>query len=410
MTMEVKKIMLFLFVLGIYCMTNAQENNKNGLKVGGFIQTDLEIVQKEGRSNMGSNPLYDKKRDGADKDYFVRYGVRRGGIRIAYSQKKVTGVFELDLSEGGLYPKAAVINVSPNEWIEINTGLQPIWFGEEVAYPTPKQEVLEHCNLLRNLFFLDRDIGMKISLKSPINWLTNGLKLDIGFVSGNGINRVSDSKINVVGHLKYERNMERIYLGVGCSFYSGKVHNMIKEIITVPPAFVVATPYQNIFSWEEKLSRTYFGIDAQCHFNIASLGTTEIKGEYIWGIQPSQKESFRSPNNDEYSNLPNYAFCLKRKFNGGYLYLFQNVGQLPLRLLFKYVWSNPNIDLKSEEKQFTSDVNCSTFGFGCQWNITKGLHITGIYHVNTNEHCNNLPSYTYDRKDNNLTLRMQYEF
>ncbi len=388
----------------------AQVDWKDRLQVGGFIQTELEWLQYEGKSNNGGKQTYEARRDGANNDYFVRYGVRRGGIRLAYNQGITTGVFELDLNDGGLYPKAAMIQIKPATFIEISAGLQAIWFGEEVPYPTPKQEVLEHCDLLRNLFFLDRDLGVKVSLKSPQDWATAGLRLDVGFISGNNINKVPDGKFNFVGHLKYEKTIQDVYFGIGTSMFTGKVHNMYKELTNNGATLSIPTTYNNIFTNEENPKRTYFGVDAQLKFNTSLLGTTELKGEYIWGTHPSQINSLRSPNNNEYSDNINDAYCLARKFNGGYIYAFQDLGRLPLRLLLKYTFYNPNTDLTSEEKQFTADVSYQTFGVGCQWRIAKGLGLTGIFNVNSNENCDNLAQYNYNRKDNHFTLRLQYEF
>ena len=388
----------------------AQENLNGKLQVNGFIQTEFEWVQWEGKSNNGSPQVYDPERDMADNDYFIRYGVRRGGIRLAYNQEKVQGIFELDLNDGGLYPKAAIINYRPWDFMEINAGLQTVWFGEEVSYPTPKQEVLEHCDLLRNLFFLDRDLGLKISLNSPKNWAINGLRLDLGFVSGNNINKVSDGRLNFVGHLKYKKTVNDIYFGIGTSVFAGKVHNMFKQIAQVANAYAIPSPYDKVITDEQNVSRTYFGIDAQLKFHTSLLGTTEIKTEYIWGTHPSQQNSFRSPNNNEYSQNPEDMFCFARHFSGGYVYLFQDIKNLPVRLLAKYTFMNPDNDVSSEEKLYAADVNYQTIGFGCEWNITKGLRLTGIYNMNINEKCATLPLYSYDRKDNHFTLRLQYEF
>ena len=406
-----EKIVLFLTTIFVISLAvTAQNDGKSRLQVNGFIQTEMEILQYEGKSNNGAVQTYDTKRDGSDNDYFIRYGVRRGGIRLAYNQGIATGVFELDLNDGGLYPKAAMIQIKPYEWIQIDAGLQTVWFGEEVPYSTPKQEVLEHCELLRNLFFLDRDLGLKVSLIAPQKWDIGKLRLDVGFVNGNNINKIQDGKLSFVGHLKYSTYVKDVYFGLGTSVFEGKVHNMYNELTNAGDSPDVPTAYDGIFSTKEDLKRTYFGIDAQLKFHTSYSGTTELKGEYIWGQHPSQLNSFRSPNNNEYSNNISDAFCMARKFNGGYIYVFQDIRNLPIRILLKYTFMNPNTELSSEEKAYATDVKYQTFGIGCAWNIAKGLRLTGIYNVNLNEKCNNLPSYSYDRKDNHFTMRLQYEF
>ncbi len=398
-----KVFTLLALALTIGFSAKAQESFKDRLQVGGFIQTDFEWLQYEEKSNTGSNQFYDPKKDNADNDYFIRYGLRRGGIRLAYNQGIVQGIFELDLNDGGIDPKAAIINIKPAEWIEINAGLQTIWFGEETSYPTPKQEMLEHCEMLRNIFFLDRDLGVKISLIAPQKSVFNGLRLDFGVVSGNSINKTPDGKVNFVGHLKYKTNIRNVYASIGTSLYYGKVNNASVSYISFDDNELDIT-----FAKENtKNKRLYYGIDAQVKFPTI-IGNTEIKTEWVYGIQPSMENSFRSPFNNEYNE--NTPFNIERKFFGGYVYWFQNIKQTPFRLLFKYTLFNPNTTADKEYYLSSTDVTFHTFGLGCQWNITKGLNLTALFNINKNEKVEHIPAYSYDRKDNHFTMRLQYEF
>ncbi|MBR1774183.1 MAG: hypothetical protein IJ759_01530 [Bacteroidales bacterium] len=401
--MKRKIFTLLAFAMLLNFTAKAQESFKDKLQIGGFIQTDFEWLQYQGKSNTGSNQFYNPDRDGEDKDYFIRYGVRRGGIRLAYSEGITQGVFELDLNDGGIVPKAAMINIKPADWIEINAGLQTIWFGEETPYSTPKQEVLEHCDLLRNIFFLDRDLGLKLSLIAPKDSRFNGLRFDFGFVSGNNINRVPDGKMNFVGRLKYSTQVNNVYAAVGTSVYYGKVNN----------ASNVWFNYINDSLWSynkkanTKNTRFYYGVDAQIKFP-TSMGSSEIKTEWVLGTQPSQVNSFRSPDNNEYD--PTNPFNIEREFFGGYIYYFQDLWQSPFRLLLKYTLMNPNTEADKKFYLSSTDITYQTFGIGCQWNITKGLRFTTMFNVNLNEKSDKMPSYSYDRKDNHLIMRLQYEF
>ncbi|MBP3254134.1 MAG: hypothetical protein J6M30_06475 [Bacteroidales bacterium] len=401
--MKRNTVTLLAFALLTCFFAKAQDGFKDKLQIGGFIQTDFEWLQYEGKSNTGSHQLYNADRDGADKDYFIRYGVRRGGIRLAYSEGITQGVFELDLNDGGIVPKAAMINVKPADWIEINAGLQTIWFGEETPYSTPRQEVLEHCDLLRNIFFLDRDLGLRLSLKAPETSRLKGWKLDLGFVSGNNINRVPDGKMNLVGRVKYSTDINRVYAALGASFYYGKVNN----------ADSVWLNYINDSLWvhnkeaNTKNTRFYYGLDAQIKF-FTAMGCTELKTEWVLGTQPSQLLSLRSPDNNEYD--ASNAFNTERMFFGGYVYAFQDLWQSPFRLLLKYTLMNPNVEADKKFYLSSADITYSTFGIGCQWNIAKGLRFTTMFNMNFNEKNQYIPSYSYDRKDNHLIMRLQYEF
>ena len=388
----------------------AQESFKDRLQVNGFIQTEFEYTQWEGKSNNGKYQTYTDGIDNADKDYFLRYGVRRGGIRMAYIQGKIQGIFELDLNNGDIYPKAATINYRPWDFMEINAGLQTVWFGEEVPYSTPKQETLEHCEILRKLFPLDRDLGLKISLYAPKESAFNGLKLDVGLVTGDGINLSSDGRLNFVGHLKYNNRINDIQFGIGTSLYAGTVSHVGTKTYTYGEAGASYSVTKNV---NKTLNRTYYGLDAQVKIP-TSLGTTEIKGEYIFGNQVSQANSFSSPNGNEYTTG---VFDTQRKFYGGYAYLFQDLGKLPLRVLLKYTHITPDKDIKQKDLPEGELVAYNTFGIGCQWKIFKGLQLTALFDVNSNLSYNkeNILTadpykYSYDRKDNHFTLRLQYEF
>lgn len=398
-----KVFTLLALALTIGFSAKAQESFKDRLQVGGFIQTDFEWLQYEEKSNTGSNQFYDPEKDNADNDYFIRYGLRRGGIRLAYNQGIVQGIFELDLNDGGIDPKAAIINIKPAEWIEINAGLQTIWFGEETSYPTPKQEMLEHCDLLRNIFFLDRDLGVKVSLIAPKTSVLNGLRLDFGVVSGNSINKTPDGKVNFVGRMKYKTNIGNVYASIGTSLYYGKVNNTSDNYKSFDDdGLNISFKKANT-----RNKRVYYGVDAQVKFPTI-IGNTEIKTEWVYGTQPSMENSFRSPFNNEYDATT--PFNIERKFFGGYVYWFQSIKQTPFRLLFKYTLFNPNTMANEEYYLSATDVTFHTFGLGCQWNIAKGLNLTALFNINKNEQVEHIPSYSYDRKDNHFTMRLQYEF
>jgi hypothetical protein len=142
----------------------------------------------------------------------------------------------------------------------------------------------------------------------------------------------------------------------------------------------------------------------------SSLGSTQLRGEYLFGDQPGGSSSSKSPNA---STLPT-ADTYLRNFRGGYVMLVQDLGKLPFAAVLKYDWYDPNTKISKNEIGLNNtnkgDIAQNTFGFGMLWNINASLRLQAYYEINKNEKTENLTAYNDDRKDNVFTLRMQYKF
>lgn len=64
------------------------------------------------------------------------------------------------------------------------------------------------------------------------------------------------------------------------------------------------------------------------------------------------------------------------------------------------------------ENSFTSktDLAQSTIGIGGIYNFNKHIRLQAYYEFNFNEKSNLVKGYENDRKDNVLTVRLQYKF
>lgn len=397
-----KKRFLTLMAIVALCGTHAfAQEKKDEFKISGYIQAQAELVGKDGKSKTGANTAYGEAYDG-DKDNFLRYGLRRSRIKLQYTKGIAKGVFEMDLSEGGIKPRNAFVQIDPLNWLSLQAGLVTLWYGHEVGYSSSDLEVLERSKFIQDLFPDEKDLALRLTLKSPKGSQFEGLKLDLGLVSGQAINKTLDGRVNFLGRLGYSHASSTLEYGFGLSYYHGTTNNSSTEWYEV-----------NNNAWEvksveanSKNKRQYLGVDAQLSFESA-MGLTNIRGEFSFGTQPSQSGSLKSPNGNTYSSD---AFNYNRKFIGSYLYLIQDIYMTPLTALLKWAYVDNNSELSGDDITNKADLAYNDFGLGLMYRITPALRLTLMYDINVNEKTNQISKYSEDVSDNIMTLRLQYKF
>lgn len=397
-----KKIIIFIaFITIINGAIFAQEKKEDKLKISGYLQGQTEIVGKDGKSKTGGTTSYDDNKDGKDNDYFIRYGLRRGRIKFVYSEKIAKLVYEMDMTENGFKSESAYLEVTPLDFLSLRAGLMTDFFGDEVQYASNKLEVVEMSQVIQKLFPEKKDIGFLLSLNGKKNSYFDGVKLDIGLVSGNAIHKDDDGRMNFMAHLKYNHSNDNIKYGIGASFYRGTTNN-------------IDTLYYQVRdnAWQsdsveanKKNIRQYVGFDGQISFNVIG-GLTNIRAEYVFGSQPSKENDLKSPDGDAYTSKFNH----KRNFQGGYLYVIQDVYHTPLTVIAKCAYIDNNTDLKKNDITNPTDLSYMNYGLGMYWTINSNLRITAMYDINKNETTNKISKYSTDVKDNVFTLRLQCKF
>jgi len=376
------------------------------LKVSGYIQAQTEIGQIGAAAKTGANGgKYSEAIDGKNADSFTRYGIRRGRIKFQYSEKIAKGVFELDLTDKSIGIKDAYLQIDEPllNMFSLKAGIFDRCFGDEVSYSSSSIESAERSLIIQKLFPDEKDLGTQITIKAPANTMLEGLKLDAGLFSGNGIRTDDNSKVDFIGHLKYDKAFSNMAFGIGASMYSGTTNNADSNYYTVNNAKWTREEVGK----NQLNKRQYFGFDGQ--FSIETLmGITSIRGEYLFGEQPSVSGDFASPQANTYTSSS--AFSYKRNFSGGYVYFLQDIYRTPLTLVLKYSYLDPNTELKGDEIKNKADVAMSSFGIGGLWRINSSLRLMGFYEINSNEKTNGVSGYNGDIKDNLFTLRLQYKF
>ena len=408
-------------------------------KINGYIQAQFQLADSAGESSFdgGNFP------SGTDK----RFAIRRGRIRMQYEspaneKKIITSLFvmQFDVTEKGLTIKDAFVKLTDPwiGWASVTAGMQNRPFGFEVPFSSNLRESPERGRMSQIIFPGERDLGAMITIQPPKSSRFNWLKLDAGMFNGNGARGPGldgsdfDKYKDFIGRFSINKSSfsELIKFGFGVSYYYGgyRVDTVNVNSMGIDSAGM------NAFTIENKKSdfynvavldrgeilRKYVGIDAQ--FSIEwKPGITTLRAEYIQGDQPGFTSSSAPWSATTSPAALNASDIYKRKFNGGYFYLLQNILQSPVQIIVKYDWYDPNTKIEGDAigkkvtgnnfKAFSAtDLKYETWGFGLAYRWDSDFKITAYYDLVKNETSENLVNYQKDLHDNVFTLRFQMKF
>lgn len=379
-----------------------------GLRLSGYVQAQAEWGQEDASLRVG------KSRTEQTGKSFSRMGIRRGRIKASYEQGIGQAVLQLDMTERGVGLKDAYLSIrSPWSALgqsSLKAGVFDRPFGTEISYSSARRESPERSAVYNALFPEERDMGIMITLRADKDSWWSRFTLEAGLFAGNGIKQETDSRKDFIGHLSYKEKLNKTTdLGLGFSYYNGSRWLGIVPGLNIDGLLAAPSPPTPYEPTEGRyFKREYFGVDASIGFT-TRLGRTSLRGEYLWGVQPSTETSFRSPNSSD----PKLELGYSRKFRGGYLMLVQGLGRSPLSLVLKYDLLDPNTALSFEgagaEPYRSTDLRIDNYGAGIVWDATKQLRFMGYIQYPINEIMLQR-GYMRDRLDNSFTLRMQYQF
>ncbi len=373
----------------------------NKLKISGYVQTQYQYGEKNASLKLGGN-------NENKEEAFNRIGIRRGRLKFVYDEGIASGVFQIDLTEKGLFLKDAYLNVK-DPWLKSNAlrvGVFDRPFGSEISYSSSRRESPERSTIFQTLFPNERDMGAMLHLQADKKSVWNFLTLQAGLFSGNAINKDVDNRKDFIGHLWGRKKWKLIEFGAGVSYYNGAVYQATGNVCSMKgKSFVVDDRTRNKGDFAK---REYFGTDLQFAIN-TSLGATSLRAEYLFGQQPGTAESSKSPDSPSLPSGDTYL----RDFSGAYAMLVQDIGTLPFAAVLKYDIYDPNTKLRGnevgEENTTITDLMQHTLGFGVLWHIIPTLRLTAYYDVNRYEKTASLPD-ANDLKRDVFTLRLQYKF
>lgn len=502
-----KLFICITIVIGFVSHSKAQSDttaNTNKEKIGkitisGYIQAQYQKFDRV--DSLGSVPKHYSKYYGGDFVNDVtssRFAVRRGRLKITHTTDITRGVLSFDITEKGFSVKDVYLSVKDPyiNLFELKAGIFNRPFGREVGYSSSLRESPERARLVQTIFPHERDLGVGFSFSLPQGSGFDFVELNTALVNGNSSALETDDYKDFIGNIKLklpykkERNFNA---EIGFSYYNGSVKHIYEPVDTI--ATNTARKYY-VYRFETvtdsfgtykgfvrdmettlacgtmggKIKREYMGIDGMIDFK-TPFGKLEIRGEYIWGTQPSyvntnifDKETviyndvstfspsgpttgvswavhkipqpFR-PVSVGLTEKPHNTMI--RQFNGGYLYFVQTIFDSKHQVVFKYDWYDPNTEIEGNElntdyifdvtdsipNTFISpaDVKYATLGFGWIWTIQPNVKLTVYYeHVKNeiteidkyegdiNSGWHPRPGMKKDINDDVFTIRLQYMF
>lgn len=386
------------------------------LQFSGYIQGQYQVAESAGESTFegGNFPT------NVDK----RFTLRRARLKATYLTELSQFVFQIDATERGVFIRDLYAKFTEPylKAFSLTAGCMNRPFGFEVPYSSSLRESPERGRMSQTIFPGERDLGAMITFQMPKTSKWNILKVEGGFFNGTGLGAADfDSYKDFIGNIGINRTTksEKISYAVRASYYNGGVNQNSSTVYSMGTDSLGA----NVFKMNKDTSnfgaaakRVYTGFDAQLNID-GKFGMTSLRAEFIAGEQPGTSATSTSP-----SAQPTEFY--KRKFNGAYFYLLQNIGQSKHQFVLKYDWYDPNTQVKGDEigqavapisgSSFkttnATDVKFTTIGIGWVYHYDNNLKLTAFVDFVNNETTKNVSAYKEDLKDDVFTLRLQYKF
>jgi len=377
-------------------------------KVSAYLQGQYQHGQKDATLKVGDSNEHPGKA-------FDRFGFRRGRLKFEYNDGIGTGAVQIDVNEKEVSFRDLYIGIK-DPWTKRNQVMFGFFnrpFGYEVSYSTSELESPERATIIQYFFPDERDLGVMLKLRTNERSPLHFFRLDAGLFAGNSMNRETDSRKDFIGRLGVEKEIGKLgKWGLGFSYYNGSVFNPTTEAYEMDGSRFIKKEKKETGTY---MKREYFGLDAQFSF-ITGIGKTSLRAEGLIGTQPGIAESSKSPDyGNRPDNLPENALY-KRPFIGYFFYLVQDIGSSPFSAVLKYDRYDPNTKVSGNEIGIASshttktDLYQSTVGIGGLYAFNKHIRLQAYYEFNTNEKSAHIEGYEKDRKDNVLTVRLQYKF
>jgi hypothetical protein len=382
--------------------------------ISGYIQPQYQMIQSEGAKNFNGGDFQPNANN--------RFMLRRGRIRFDYARfdknnmPQINFVFQFDGTERGVVIRDfwGRIYESKLNMFSLTTGMFARPFGFEVNYGSADRESLERGRMSQILMKIERDMGVMATFETRTKKsFVKYLKWDIGVFNGQGLNATADfdnhKDLITRFSMKPYKISPKIIVSGSISGLFGGMEQFTNNIYKMSGnnAFTLDSSASNV---GKIAPRTYYGADFQLKIP-NKVGQTELRAEYINGIQTATQTTSETPAVIPTSNGKNAPLYI-RNFDGAYFYFLQHLGSKKHQFVAKYDWYDPNKKVKGNEigKGFSAaDVRFNTLGLGYVIYPNDNLKVTFWYEMPKNEKTS-LADYTTDLKDNSLTCRIQYRF
>ncbi len=391
--------------------------NFDHLHIGGYIQPQFQVASADGARSY----------EGGDFGARVsnRFMLRRSRIRIDYlhinnaNQPGLQIVFQFDANERAITVRDVWGRIFENKFklFSFTVGMFARPFSYEVNLASADRETPERGRMSQILMKSERDLGAMISfdVRKDHHFLKN-IKIDAGFFNGQGITASGDfdnrkdfiSRIS----LKPIHPVSNVTLTAGASLLYGGLFQNTKYVYSTrinagSKVVLVDSNAANIGMYSP---RTYMGADVQLKIR-NKVGFTEIRAEYITGIQTGTAASSETPT----ALLNGAEGFYKRNFNGAYFYFLQHLFSLQHQFVIKYDWYDPNTKVNNREigapnTNFSAaDIKYNTLTIGYNYILSPLVKLCLSYAMVKNESTLLVP-FTKDIPDNVFTSRLQFRF
>lgn len=422
---RIKHISILLLLLSFYFLNVKSQETANEDTIPRVIeqlQSDLSILKKlkisgyiQAQALLSDSSSISPGKDATGKDLpgiDKNFQLRRGRIKFAYTGNSLNQyVMQFDVTENGFKTKDIYAKITDPflKSITLTAGIFNRPWGYEIEYSSSMRESPERSKASTTLFPNERDLGAMLTLQAPKTSRWNFLKLDVALVTGNSVSTFETDKYkDVIARLGFSKAFmsESLKLSGDVSYYNGGPANGSRSNFKTENKGI----YSVSVDTGSRVKRELYGADFQISYD-NPIGITTLRGEYYMGQQPGTQNSATS----QTGVLSGNAYI--RNVQGYYVYFVQNfLGRH--QLVVKYdVW-DPNTKVSGKEiaastiasNSFTkADIKYSTLGIGYAIRLDENTKFTVYYDMVTNE-STSLSKYTKDRKDNLLTLRLQYKF
>jgi len=393
------------------------------LTVNGWIQSQYQWTDAKGTKSYDGGDFLPNSNN--------RFMIRRGRVKFTYTKGITQFVLQLNATERGVnlvdfYAKAT------DPWSKqfaLTAGVMNRPFGFEIQQSSSVRETPERSRFTQILLPNERDLGAMITYQPTKEKKLYGLKLDAGFYGGTGIAVPGTTSLNgagivdfdsykdFIGHIAYVKGFKdnKYTFGIGASHYNGgyilqnnKVYDAINADVNGIKTWIVKDTSTTTYKGG-KAPRVYTDVELQ--FSVVTpLGTTSLRGEYIFGTQSGTRTTSKSP-----SSLPTSMDTYERSFNGMYAYLIHRIGKSKHEIVGKLEWYDPNTKVASADfvvgtTMTEADIKYTMHGLGYNYYFHENVKFMFYYNIVRNEHAEGVSGYRGDVKDDVLTIRMQYRF
>jgi hypothetical protein len=382
------------------------------LRFSGYIQTQFQATLAKGTKNFSGGDFSPQSDN--------RFMLRRGRIRIDYAgyneehEPSVFFVFQFDGTERGVNIRDFWGRIFDTRWhtFSITTGMFARPMGFEVTRSSVDRESPERGRMSQILMPTERDLGAMLTFEPRAgSGLFVRIRADLGLFNGQGLSGPAefDSRKDVIASFSlqpYEVS-PGAFLSANISHLFGGVAQGTKYRFSMGTggAFRVDSNASNL---NAVAPRRYTNVDAQLRLEHA-WGSTELRGEYVFGTQPGSAASTRIG-----ATLP-LDPTFQRDFDGAYFYFLQNIFSPSHQLILKHDWYDPNILISGSgigvpgSLTGEADIRYSTTGWGYTYYPNQNLKVVLYYERIVNE-ATWLPGSEADVKDDVFTVRLQYRF